>query len=207
MTWQIRGEYAENCSCDLFCPCLLGPRDAVRGLPSATPTAGHCDLPAAFHVAEGRFESVRLDGLTVALAIRIPGRMSDGDWRVAPYLPADASPPQRDALAAIFLGRAGGPMARVAAVVSEWREPRVVPIHYTSQPLRRRVEIPGIMDVEVEAVVGADGTSEIWLQNLKHMACRMMAVAVGRRGEYRDHGMRWNHGGKNGHYGPIAWSA
>jgi len=203
----VRGEYVENCSCDLFCPCLLGPRDPVRGLPSARPTAGHCDLPAVFHIGEGGFESVTLDGLTVVLAIHIPGRMSDGDWRVAPYLPAAASAVQRDALAAIFLGRAGGPMARVASVVSEWREPRVAPILYTVDGRRRRVEIPDVMDVEVEAVVGADGTSEIWLQNLKHMACRVMAVATGRRGEYRDHGRRWDHRGKNGHYGPFTWSA
>jgi hypothetical protein len=203
----VRGEYVENCSCELFCPCLLGPRDAVRALPSALPTAGHCDLPASFHITEGRFEDLTLDDLTVVLAIHIPGRMSDGDWRVAPYLPAAASAHQREALAAIFLGRAGGPMARVAAVVSEWREPRVAPILYIADGQRRRVKIPDVLDVEVEAVIGGDGKSEIWLQNLKHMACRIMAVAIGRRSEYRDHGMRWDHGGKNGHYGPFAWSA
>jgi len=185
---------------------LLGPRDPVRALPSAMPTAGHCDLPAVFHVTEGRFDDVALDDLTVVLAMHIPGRMSDGDWRVSPYLPAAASASQREALAAIFMGRAGGPLARVGAVVSEWKEPRVTPILYGADGHRRRVEIPGILDIEVEAVVGADGASEIWLQNLKHMACRMMAVAIGRRGAYRDHGQHWDHRGKNGHYGPFAWS-
>lgn len=206
MGWALRGEYVENCNCELFCPCLLGPRDPVRALPMAMPTAGHCDLPAIFHAQTGTFDGVALDGLTVALAIHIPGRMADGRWQVASYFPAAARETQRRALEAIFLGRAGGPMARVAAVVSEWREPRVVPITYRASGTRRHVEIPGVLDIEVEGVIGADGVTEVWIQNLKHLACRMMASAIGRRGDYQDHGMRWNHAGRNAHYGPFEWA-
>lgn len=206
MTWRLSGEYVENCNCDLFCPCLLGPRDPVRAFPMATPTAGHCDIPAVFHVRSGASDGVGLDGLTVVLAIRIPGRMSDGDWRVAPHLPAEASEPQREALARIFPGRAGGRMARIATVVSEWREPRVVPITYAADGLRRRVEIPGVLELEVEAFPGADGASEIWIQNVKHMAARALAVAVGRRTRYEHAGRRRDHTGKNAHYGPFEWA-
>ena len=46
-------------------------------------------------------------------------------------------------------------LARVGAVVSEWREPRVTPILYAADGRRRRVEIPDVMDIEVEAVVDA----------------------------------------------------
>jgi hypothetical protein len=207
VSWSLRGEYVENCSCQLFCPCLLGPRDLVRGFPAAAPTAGYCDLPAAFHVETGAFEGIPLEGLTVVLAIHVPGRMSDGDWTVAPYLPAEASGAQRNALAAIFAGKAGGPMARVAAVVREWHVPRVVPIAYEAPGLRRVVDIPGILHLEVEAITGADGVSEIWIRNVKHMASRALAVALGRRGDYRDHGRSWNHAGNNAHYGPFDWHA
>ena len=207
MAWNLRGEYLENCSCDLFCPCLLGPRDPVRALPMAVPTAGHCDLPAVFHIESGRFDEIELGSLTVVLAIHIPGRMCDGDWRVAPYLPAAAGEAQRSSLRHIFLGQAGGPMARVAAVVGEWREPRVVPITYTASGFRRRVEIPGILDVEAEGIVGADGASEIWIRNVKHMASRALAAAIGRSGTYRDPEMHWDHRGKKAHYGPFDWSS
>ncbi|MBI4637959.1 MAG: DUF1326 domain-containing protein [Candidatus Rokubacteria bacterium] len=206
MGWSLRGEYVENCNCDLFCPCLLGPRDPVRGLPMAPPSAGHCDLPAVFHVERGAFDGVALDGLTVVLAIRTRGRMSDGDWRAAPYLPQEATPDQRQALTRIFLGQAGGPMARVAQVVGEWYPPALVPITYAADGVRRRVQIPGVLDLEVEGILGADGSTEVWIRNLKHLACRMMASAIGRRGDYQDHGMRWNHAGKNAHYGPFEWA-
>jgi hypothetical protein len=172
----------------------------------AIPTAGHCDLPAVFHIESGAFGDVELADLTVVLAIHIPGRMSEGDWQVAPYLPAAASEAQRAALEKIFLGQAGGPMARVAAVVSRWHAPRVVPITYTAAGFRRHVRIPDVLDIEVDAILGADGTSEIWISNIKHMASRALAAAIGRRGRYEDHGMRWTHDGQNAHYGPFEWA-
>jgi hypothetical protein len=207
MVWQLTGEYVESCSCDLFCPCLLGPRDPVNAFPSARPTAGHCDILAVFHIDSGAFDGIELSDLTVLLAIHIPRRMSDGAWRVAPYLPESASPERRAALERIFTGREGGAMARVATVVAEWAPPRVTPITYTAQGLRRRVEIPSVLDLEVEGIVGVDGRKEVWIDNLKHMASRLLACAVGRRGRYEDQGWRWNHDDKNAHYGPFTWAA
>lgn len=206
MAWELSGEYVESCSCDLFCPCLLGPRDPVRAFPSAMPTAGHCDILAIFHVDAGTVDGTEVADLTVMLAIHIPRRMSDGDWRVAPYLPQAASVEARAGLERIFAGRAGGPMARVATIVSEWAEPRIVPIAYAAHGNRRHVEIPGILDLDVDGILGADGRKEIWIENVKHMASRLLAAAVGRRGRYEDQGRRWNHDDKNAHYGPFAWA-
>jgi hypothetical protein len=206
MAWRLTGEYVESCSCELFCPCLLGPRDTVRAFPSAIPTAGHCDILAVFHVDSGTFDTIDLADLTILLAIHIPGRMSDGDWRVAPYLPEEASPEQRAALERIFTGREGGPMARVATVVTEWAPPHLAPIAYAAQGLRRRVTIPGLLGLDVEGLVGVDGRKEIWIDNLKHMASRLLACAVGRRARYEHQGRRWDHDGKNAHYGPFAWA-
>ena len=33
-----------------------------------------------------------------------------------------------------------------------------------------------------------------------------MASAIGRRGRYEDHGVRWNHAERNAHYGPFEWT-
>jgi hypothetical protein len=206
VAWSLRGEYVESCNCDLFCPCLLGPRDPVRSFPTAEPTAGFCDLLAVFSVQHGRFAAVPLDGLTVVLAFHIPGRMAAGDWQATPYLPEDASAAQRAALGEIFCGRAGGPMARVAAVVGEWRGPRLARIGYRADGRRRVVEIPDVLRLDVEGIAGADGITEVWIRNVKHMAARALACAVGRTVDYRDHGIRWDHTGKNGHYGPFEWS-
>ena len=31
VNWQISGDYFENCSCDVVCPCLVSPETARRG--------------------------------------------------------------------------------------------------------------------------------------------------------------------------------
>lgn len=68
------------------------------------------------------------------------------------------------------------------------------------------MKIPGVLSLDVEGITGADGVAEIWIHNVKHMACRIMASAVGRRGDYRDHGRAWDQAGKNAHYGPFEWA-
>ena len=52
MTWQLTGEYLENCNCDVLCPCitssLQGPADNDR-----------CVVPLAMHItADSDFSSL-----------------------------------------------------------------------------------------------------------------------------------------------------
>jgi len=204
--WDLEGEYLENCNCDLFCPCLLGPREPKSNFPVARPTEGHCDILAGFHIERGRFDEVTLDGLNVALTIHTPGVMGAGNWEVAVYLDAAGSPAQQSALRRVFYGEAGGPMSRVALLVKDWKEAGSVPIIWRRDRFVRCLEIPNVLYVEVEGLLGADGKTEVWLQNVKHMACRAMASAIGRRSWFRDRGASWDHTGKNGHYGPFQWS-
>ena len=79
MTWQLRGEYLENCNCDILCPCitssLQGPADNER-----------CYVPLAMHISEGHRDGVRLDGLNAVLVVDSPAVMGEGGWRVAVYL-------------------------------------------------------------------------------------------------------------------------
>ncbi len=206
MAWRIRGEYIENCNCDLFCPCLLGPRDPEFKRALARPTQGHCDILLLFHIEEGRHDGVALDGLNVALAYFVPGIMAHGNWSIATYLDARAAEAQREALRRIFRGEAGGPMGRLAPIVTTWYEPRLSEITYRREGFRRRFTVDGLMDVEVEGIIGKDGKTEVWVQNVHHGACQTMASAVGRASWYRDHRFDWNHSGKNAHYGPFGWS-
>ena len=40
-SWHLKGEYFENCNCEVLCPCV------VPG-PPTDPTEGHCDVGFAF---------------------------------------------------------------------------------------------------------------------------------------------------------------
>ena len=101
--WTIRGEYFENCNCDVVCPCEIG----ARGPMTARPDQGHCDVVLAFRVDDGRYGDVALGGLNVVAVFNTPGPMGEGNWRAAAYLDERASAQQQEALGAIFGGAAG----------------------------------------------------------------------------------------------------
>jgi hypothetical protein len=203
--WRLGGEYLENCNCEVLCPCIVGPRNP-RGGAVARPTEGHCDVPVVFHVTEGRFGEVGLDGLAAALAIYTPGPMGDGNWTVGLYTDERAGAEQRAALEAIFGGAAGGPLGRLGALVTTRLPARVVPIRFERDGRHRRALIPGVLDLEIEGLAGADGAGEVWLDNVRHFVSRRLAIARATRSSYRDHGVSWNNTGRNGHYAPFAWT-
>ena len=75
----IKGELFLNCSCEVFCPCVVS-------LGAHPPTEGHCHAWMAIAIDEGHFEGEALSGLNVGLMVYIPGRMAEGGWQVAAYV-------------------------------------------------------------------------------------------------------------------------
>jgi hypothetical protein len=203
--WRIKGEYLENCNCDVLCPCLLGPRNA-RGGAMARPTYGSCDVPVVFAIETGRSGDVDLAGTHAALAVHTPGPMGEGRWTVGLYVDERARADQRAALETIFTGRAGGVMAGIAALVTAWLPTRVVPIEFVKDGRKRSARIPGVLDVEIEGIEGRDG-GEVWIDNVRHFASRRLAAARATRSRYADHGQVWENAGRNGHYSAFEWSA
>lgn len=203
--WRIKGEYLENCNCDVLCPCLLGPRNP-RGGALAQPTRGTCDVPIVFAIESGRSGDVDLAGTHAALAVHTPGPMGAGQWTAGVYVDERATPAQREALETIFRGRAGGVMAGIAALVTTWLPTRVAPIEFVKQGRTRSARIPGVLDVEIEGIEGRNGT-EVWIDNVRHFAGSRLAAARATRSTYQDHGLSWCNEGLNGHYAAFEWSA
>ena len=77
--WAIKGELFLNCSCTVFCPCVVS-------LGAHPPTEGHCHAWMAIAIDEGHFEGEDLSGLNVGLLVDIPGRMGEGNWKVGAYV-------------------------------------------------------------------------------------------------------------------------
>src|SRR5258706_8324654 len=99
--WKITGTYFEACTCDVACPCIF----------LSAPTNGDCTALAGWHIENGNFTNVNIDGLNVALALYSPGHMLEVKWRVALYIDETASEEQKTVLTQIFTGQAGGHMS------------------------------------------------------------------------------------------------
>ena len=143
--WQIAGDYFENCNCKVVCPCLLSPNQPL----TSSPTEGACEVAFAFHINSGSYGNITLDGLNVAMIARTPGPMGEGNWSVALYLDERVNEQQRQALAAIFTGSAGGPLGALAPLITTVLGAKTVPITFHIAGKRRSVEIPNIMHLAV----------------------------------------------------------
>ncbi len=198
MSWKIKGTYFESCNCEAACPCIF----------LSKPTEGHCDAMVAWHIDQGKFEDVALDGLNVAFAVHSPGHMAQEKWNVAVYLDERASGAQKDALTKIFAGQAGGHPARLASHVGNILGVASVPIQYSAAGKQRSLTIPNVAEVSIEALEGQGG-AEITIEN--HPLCiapgEPAVAARSKKLAYKDHGMSWDFTAKNGFFSPFQYAA
>jgi len=155
--WAVAGSYYEVCSCEAICPCR---RSAGRR--SGRPSYDTCDFALSWWIKQGHAGAgagaIDLAGLKVVMAGR--WETTPGDpWRVVLYIDERATPPQKDALAALFLGRAGGPTARsFAAQIVEVHAVESAHIELDHTPVRERIEVAPYLTVRTREAVPHDFT-------------------------------------------------
>lgn len=201
-TWKISGEYFEACSCDSVCPC------PTSGL-AARPTKGSCDAGLVFQVQRGSYGTTSLDGVAFAVLLHTPGPMIQGNWTVGLVVDDRASADQRDAIAAIASGQGGGPMAAVGPLVGTFAGVESKPIQIQSSGMRRSVSIPGLLDIAVDGIPGANAGEPIYLDNVAHPAASKLALAKASKSHMHAFGIDWDDtsGRNNGHFAPFSWSS
>ena len=200
--WSVAGEYFENCNCDVVCPCEVSPKGPFQ----ARPDQGECNVYLVFHIKEGRFDGTDLAGLNVVLAAHAPGTMGEGNWAVAAYLDAKASPKQQEALGAVFTGAAGGPMSALGPLIGRNLGAKVVRISYKNEGKKRSASIPGILEAVVQAVPGSAAPDQEVVKHNAHPLFPELVQAYGVTSRYTDHGFRWDHTGKCADYTAFRWS-
>ena len=190
--WYARGVVIDPCNCEVTCPCQFGN----------APTAGYCHDVMSWHIDSGRFGDVALDGLNAAVSFDTPGPVAKGNWKIGLYIDQRADAPQREALTAIFSGKAGGPLAFFAGpLVGERLGVKAVPMEYEATGKRRRMVIPGLAEVDVVAIEGRGG-ADVTISNLRvslHTS-ESRVVAKSTRLMYSDYGSNWELSGKNATY-------
>ena len=197
-SWKIVGSYFETCNCDLACPCVfLSP-----------PTSEDCTVLLAWHVDQGRFGEIDLDGLNVVLAARSPGHMLKGNWKVALYVDERASQSQQDALTHIFSGQAGGHLAALVPLIGEVLGVKAAVIEYLSEGKRRTLRVGDVADAEIESLPGQDG-SDVTVANVPFAAVPgvPLVVAKSKQMRFSDYGLKWEVSNKNGYFAPFAYQS
>jgi hypothetical protein len=164
-------------------------------------------VPLIFHIESGRYGDIALDELNVLVILHAPGIMADGGWSVGIYVDQRANDEQMEALAMIFSGTAGGPMAAFTPLISKNLGVSKAPITFRIDGKRRSAQIPGVLHMSVDPLPTMHPSGEMWMNMGHPVSPDRMVLAVGASGNtFSGHGMRWDNSGKNGLYAPIRWS-
>lgn len=201
-SWQVSGQYYETCSCDFVCPCVPGQM-AVK------PSKGSCTFAMAYQIARGQYGAVSLDGLGFIVLGWTPEAMAKGNWSVGLIVDERASAEQRDAIAAIASGSAGGPMAAVSGLVGKFLGVESAPIQFDRSNGKWSVRASKLLDMAAQAAMGLDPNAKepLYLDNTGHPAASRFALAHAIKSHVNALGLSWNDasGQNNGQYAPFSW--
>lgn len=148
--WRLKGDWFDVCNCLIPCPCTFAQE----------PTTGDCEGVLAWHIREGHYGDVRLDGLNLIMVASFSGNVwtdSHRDPKGALFLDERADDQQRAALGTIFGGQAGGwPQQFAEMFHGEMQGMDVAPITVeVDEGLGGwRAEVPGKVTAVAEALTG-----------------------------------------------------
>ena len=196
--WKIKGELFLNCSCEVFCPCVVS-------LGKHPPTEGTCRAWMAIAIDDGHFEGEDISGLNIGLMVEIPGRMADGGWKVAAYVDERASQKGYNGILKILTGEAGGTTGLFTMLVSDIIGAERAPVEIVRDGRKRSIMIGRKIQGEIEMLEGADKDHPVVMSNTRYWMGPDIIAAKGIRSKVRDYGRVWDFGGKSAEICPIEW--
>jgi len=145
-TWHLKADYVETCNCDYGCPCNF----------DGFPTYGFCRALILYHIREGNYGDIKLDGFDIVTAYSWPKAIYEGNGTMHLYISKNAIEVNvKHALIDIFSGiaKGEGPFALFASTIKYVLEPQFVDINVKIDGKKSSFSVPDIMDVQVESFV------------------------------------------------------
>lgn len=203
--WHLVGDWFDVCSCSIPCPCEF----------AQPPTGNHCQGVLAYHIREGNYGEVTLDGLNLVGIGEFEGNIWSGaKVALGMFLDDRADAAQQQALQTIFGGEAGGWPAQFAQLVGDMRGMERAPIDLEVREdlSRLRVEIPGRVTALAEALTGPTTPEGARVQLLNPPGSEVgpgqvatWATATTGRVEIPAMGFQWDWEGRSSKHIPFDW--
>jgi hypothetical protein len=191
--WAFTADYLETCSCTHACPCNF------IGIPSG----GICEALAAYHIRNGHYDNISLDGMDFVLALAWPNAIHEGNGTAAFFITDRASADQREALAEIVTGRAGGkgPFAVFATTYTTVHEPQFVPVEIVANGFDSHFSVPEILDVALQGftdpVDGSPNNPQKLVADRPGLIFDWAYVAMTKIMRIFGGGLKFDHSGRN----------
>lgn len=199
--WWAEGDLLDACNCELLCPCHVSFRQKA--------TYDTCEAIWGVKIERGEWGETRLDGLKAVIVAFVPGPlMIEGGWTALLYIDDSANTDQEEALTSIFSGASGGPWSRLAAFFTDGKYKAVTraSIDFAKEHRARKINVAGIVSLEIEAIRSVDPDGEVKLINLRNVIHGSEHVLALSTHSVDDQGIQWENVGKNGLYSTFSWS-
>jgi len=200
MSWNLRGSYAETCSCELMCPCNLSFDHGA--------TYDYCRVTLGFNVREGAVDGTDVAGRKVVIIADSPKVMTEGNWKLGIYVDDEASDEQFDKLIQVFSGQLGGPMAGLAPLIGEVVGTERASIEMDDVGLRHSVRVGDKIEFEIEDIVpfGKEDGQPVKFQGMFHPVAPDLTMAEAKHSRIDAFGITYQ--GKTGiSYANFSWAA
>jgi hypothetical protein len=204
-SWHLTGDWFDVCKCGVPCPCTF----------AQPPTEGDCEGVLVWHIREGSFGDVELDGLNFAAVSRFVGNIWDEDTKadMGFFVDARADDSQREAMQAIFSGQAGGWPATFATKLGDMlgMEPAEIEFEVADDLAGWRAEVPGKFKAAADVLEGPTSVPGKRTQVHDPPGSEVGPGTVATYGtstadEVEAFGLKWARSGKSSKHMGFEWS-
>jgi len=136
--WKLRGKVLAACNCDWGCPCNF----------NALPTMGNCEGGWTWHVEDGTYGMVRVDGLNFSVYARWPGAVHHGNGEAVIFIDEHAHNSQRSVIETLVGGTVGGPWAVLACTWRRIHGPYAVAYDIALDGVKTRIKCGTSLEIE-----------------------------------------------------------
>src|SRR5215831_12856800 len=209
--WNLSGDWFDVCKCEIPCPCHFGQ----------APTYGDCLGVLAWHIENGQYGNVRLDGLNFVMVGGFKGNLWTGPTEIVStfFIDERGDERQREAMRTIFMGKAGGVAAEFSKFFGTIRGTEFAKIRFerADDLAYWSVEVPGKVSARVEALTGPMVPPGKRIQTVN--APEAMIFTAGHTGprdvstwgkaahaEADTNGFKWNLAGNSSKHVPFHWN-
>jgi hypothetical protein len=199
--WTMKGALLGACNCDWGCPCNF----------DAPPTYGHCEGVYTWHVEEGRYGDVSLDGVNFGWGGRSPGALHEGHGTAVVVIDEAAGPEQRSAVETIARsGEAGLPFDIFASITETWLDTIITPIEVELAGINSKVAMSGgslyelVMSRIKNPVTGDE--EELYLDKPTGFTATRAELGNSIVERFKANGLSWENAGRYAEYSEFEYS-
>ena len=149
-SWKLSGKVLVTCNCDWGCPCNFNAR----------PTTGKCEGGWTWHVDDGAYGDVTLNGLAFSVYVNWPGAIHEGNGEALTLVDERADAAQRAAIETLIGGKVGGPWGTLGWTWPTVHGPYAVAYDLFFDGVKTRIKCGDYVEIECgpirNAVTGAE---------------------------------------------------